>query len=137
MYERIARIRTAWRDRVNPAAWWADLVLAEFAFLAEYGCTLTGSPTAGVYFHFRGNWIAYHCPRRDVSIEYDPESGLIDARVVDLEVPLFMPLDDLIRERHPGAQPPRRVPLDRAAIEENVRWWAAELRSIAPDVLER
>jgi hypothetical protein len=71
-----------------------------------------------------------------VSVGYDPDdTQTIDATVFDPSIPLFTPLDQLILGRHPAASVPRRTPLDRSAAEENVRWWAAGLRSIAPDVL--
>jgi hypothetical protein len=124
------------RSYLEQDGWWATLVLDEFAFLQDLGYKLTGSPTAGVHFHQRGHYISYHGPRVDVSVGYDPDdTQTIDATVFDPSIPLFTPLDQLILGRHPAASVPRRTPLDRSAAEENVRWWAAGLRSIAPDVL--
>jgi hypothetical protein len=126
------------RTYLNADGWWAQLVLDEFAFLDDLGFSLTSSEWAGIHFHQKGHYVAFVGPRRDVSIAYDPDDPArvtIDAHVVDHDPPLFIPLDGLIAQYLPGEQPPSRVPLDRAAVEANVRWWAHGLRRIGADVL--
>ena len=137
MSEELPELVKGWiqRSYLKSCGWWAALVLDEFTFLKDLGYTLTGEPTAGVHFHQKGHYVSYHGVRHDVTIEYDPESEVLQAWVVDVAIPLMTPLDDLILGHDPEVRVPRRTPLDRAAIEENVRWWAAGLREIASDVL--
>lgn len=72
----------------------------------------------------------------DVTIGYDPDDmKTIHAHVVEHDPPKFIPLDGLITERLADTHPPRRQPLDREAVEANIRWWADGLRQIASDVL--
>ena len=123
------------RSYLKADGWWAQLVLDEFSFLDDFGFSLTGSEFSGIHFHQKGHYVAFTGPRCDVSIGYDPESNIIEAYVVKPDPVLFTPLDGLIVDRVPGAEPPRRGQLDRAAVEENVRWWAAGLRQIATEVL--
>jgi hypothetical protein len=124
------------RSYLKRDGWWAQLVLDEFSFLRDLGFTLTGSDWAGVHFHQRGHYVGYTGPRRDLAIGYDPEdTKTIDAHVVEYHPSRFIALDGLIAERLPEAHPPRRQPLDREAVEANVRWWADCLRRIAADVL--
>ena len=118
--------------------WWAALVLAEFSFLDDLGYMSTGSEWAGVHFHHNGHYVAFVGRRRDVVIEYDPDDPArvtIGARVLDHHPPKAISLDVLIAQHLPGEQPPSRVPLDRGAIEANVRWWAKCLGRIAPEIL--
>ena len=124
------------RSYLKRDGWWAQLVLDEFSFLRDLGFSLTGSKWAGIHFHQRGHYVTFIGPRRDVSIGYDPDdTKTIDAHVVEHDPPKFIRLDGLIAQGLPGTQPPRRQPLDREAVETNVRWWADGLRRIAGDVL--
>jgi hypothetical protein len=137
MSKELPELVMGWIERsyLKSDGWWAELVLDQFAFLKDWGYGLTGSPIAGVHFHQKGHYVCYHGVTRDVSIEYDPESEMIQARVVELANDLSTPFDELILRRKPEGRIPRRTPLDRPAIEENVRWWADGLRSIATEVL--
>ena len=114
---------------------WAQPVLDEFAFLLESGFSLTGSEVAGVHFHQNGHFVWFVGPDRDVAVDYDPETNSVAADVVEHDPPRFTSLDELITRHVPGAVVPRRQPLDRPAIEETVRWWAAGLRRISTDSL--
>jgi len=124
------------RSYLKRDGWWAQLVLDEFDFLRGLGFSLTGSDMAGVQFHQKGHFVCFQRSDRDVVVEYDPETDTIGAVVIEHGGPRFIPLDDLILLHIPGAQRlPARSPLDRATIEENVRWWAAGLQQVASDVL--
>ena len=123
------------RTYLKRDGWWAQLVLDEFSFLDDLGFTLTGSEWAGIHFHQKGHYIAFTGPRRDVAIGYDPEAKTIDADLVEHDPQRWIPLDGLILQHMPDGQSPPREPLDRQAVEANVRWWAAGLRRLAPEVL--
>lgn len=126
------------RSYLKRDGWWAQLVLDEFAFLDDLGFSMSGSDWAGIHFHQKGHYVAFVGPRRDVAVEYDPDDPkrvTIGADVVEHDPPRFMPLDGLISQHIAGEQSPSRTPLDRAAIEANVRWWANGLRRIASEVL--
>jgi hypothetical protein len=120
---------------VRHDGWWAQLVLDEFGFLLDRGFSLTSSEMAGVHFHQKGHYVWFDGPTRDVAVDYDPETNTIGADVVEHDGPRFIPLDGLIARFVPDARVPSRSPLDRSAIEENVRWWAAGLKEIASEVL--
>ena len=125
------------RTYLKRDGWWAQLVLDEFDFLLGLGFKLTGSGMAGIHFHQKGHYIWFDGPRRDVAIDYDPELERMGASVVEhrgLEDvgPAFLDLDGLIAQHDPAARRPSRSPFNRAAVEDNVRFWAAGLREIAP-----
>ena len=128
---------TGWvqRSYLKRDGWWAQLVLDEFSFLDDLGFSLTGSEWAGIHFHQKGHYVAFVGPRRDVAIEYDPETNTIGADIVDHDPRRFTPLDQLIAQHIPGEEPPQREPLDRETISATVRWWAGGLRRIAPEIL--
>jgi hypothetical protein len=116
--------------------WWAELALNEFAYLEALDYRRTGSPLGGVDIELNVHTIGYVGPKAMVLIFYDPEGPSIGADLYDYAQEGLRTLDELIVERYPDEpMPARPTPLDRAAIEDNVRWWAAGLRSIAPDVL--
>jgi hypothetical protein len=82
--------------------------------------------------------MAFVGPRRDVAVAYDPDDPkrvTMGADVVEHDPVKFIPLDALIAQHIAGAHPPSSSPLDRAAIEANVRWWADGPRRIASEVL--
>jgi len=126
------------RSYLKRDGWWAQLVLDEFAFLDDLGFSLSANDFAGIHFHQKGHYVAFVGPHRDVVVDYDPDDPkrvTIGADVVEHDPHRFIPLDSLLAQHDPGAQPPSRTPLDRASIEANVRWWADGLRRIAPEVL--
>jgi hypothetical protein len=123
------------RTYLKADGWWAQLVLDEFSFLDDLGFSLTDAEWAGIHFHQKGHYVAFTGPRRDVVIEYDPETKTIGAEIVEHDPSRFISLDGLISDHIPDEKPPPRSPLDRVAVEANVRWWAAGLRRIARDVL--
>jgi hypothetical protein len=123
------------RSYLESNGWWAQLVLDEFSFLDDLGFSLTGSPLAGVHFHQKGHYIRFTGPRRDVTVDYDPESKWIGADIVESYPTMYIPLDGLIAQYLPNAEPPPRRPFDREMVGANVRWWAAGLRQIASNVL--
>lgn len=123
------------RSYLKRDGWWAQLVLDEFDFLRGLGFSLTGSEMSGVHFHQKGHYVCFRRADRDVVIEYDPETETIGAVVIEHRGPRFIPLDDLIRSRILAAHVPPRSPVNRATIEDTVRWWAAGLRQIAAEVL--
>jgi hypothetical protein len=92
------------RSYIKRDGWWAQLVLDEFSFLDDLGFSLTRSESAGIHFHQKGHYIAFAGPQRDVVIDYDPETKTMGASVLEHDPPRFIPLDDLIVARQPGAQ---------------------------------
>lgn len=126
------------RSYLKEYRWWLQLITDEFAFLAPLGYSLPRSDVAGVKFHQKGNYVWFHGPGRDVVIEYDPESSFLDAVLWEedgSDAGRFIPLDAVLLAVPPAVQPPSRVPLDRPAIEANVRWWANGLRAAAQSLL--
>ena len=126
------------RSYLERDGWWAQLVLDEFAFLDELGFSLVASSWAGVHFHQKGHYVGFVGPRRDIAVDYDPDDPkrvTIGASLVEHDPPRFVSLDEVLAEHIPGVEMPRRKPLDRDAVEANVRWWADGLRQIAPEVL--
>ena len=59
--------------------WWLELVLDEFAFLEGLGYSLPRDDVKGVHFHFRGHYVWFQGPSRDVTIEIDPETSFMKA----------------------------------------------------------
>jgi hypothetical protein len=117
---------------------WLQVVLDEFAFLEAFGYSLPRDELKGVHFHFRGNYVWFQGPSRDVVIEYDPESEFIMANLWEDEASTagrFTSLDQALLATGSAGEPPGRSPLDRAAIEETIRWWANGLRANATDLL--
>jgi hypothetical protein len=110
---------------------WADLVLAECAFLEDLGFSIDD-----ISFHQQGDLITYRREWSTIAFEFFPDAEVIDARAslsggfLSFEGPL-----DLIARLHdPGVRTPARAPLSRSVIEANVRFWADALRT-ADDML--
>jgi hypothetical protein len=105
--------------------YWADLVLAEFAFLEERGGRLDA-----VAFHQKGDYVTYRGPWGRVWIEFAPDNypggrwlyggASLHGRTAEFDGDL----DRLARERQPAVQLPVSAPLDRPTIALNVRFWA-------------
>jgi hypothetical protein len=126
------------RSYLEQDGWWAQLVLDEFAFLDDLGFSLTEEEWVGVHFHQKGHYVCFAGPRGEVVIAFDPDDPrwwAIGADVVTRNPPRRESLDHLISRYLPEARPPAILPLDRPAVEANVRWWADGLRRIASDVL--
>jgi hypothetical protein len=130
------RLNALVRDEVErtylPAddGYWADLVLAEFAFLEARSGRLDA-----LAFHQKGDYIRYVGPWGRVTLEFAPDNypggpwiwGSVDLRS---EHGAFRgELDRLVRERHRDTPLPSTSSLDRAAIDANVRAWAETLRA--------
>jgi hypothetical protein len=126
------------RTYVKQDGWWAQLVLDEFAFLADLGFSLAGEAWVGIHFHQRGHYIRFSGQRRDVILEFDPDDPdrwTIGAEVFDHQANAYVTLDELIFRQLPQARMPVRRPVKREVVEANVRWWAEGLRQIASEVL--
>ena len=121
------------RSYLRRDGWWAELVLDTFAFLEPLGYSLTGSDMAGIHFHQKGNYIWFHGPGRDLAVEYDPESRLIDAALWDGAAQTA--LDQAILSLEPNADVPMLKPLDQRAVQATVRWWAGHLERNADELL--
>lgn len=110
-------------------AYWADLVLAEFAFLEG-----RGGQVESFEFSASGDSIAYAGPWGSVVLAFSPGgypsrtwiSGT--ARLRGGGRAFERGLDDLLIARHPADGLPPSGPLTRATIEANVRAWASVLR---------
>jgi hypothetical protein len=126
------------RSYLNDCRWWLDLVLNEFAFLEPLGYSLPQHETKGVHFHQKGNYVWFEGPRRDVVIEYDPESSFIRADLWESDASTpgqFMSLDEAVVATGSAGMWPARSPLDRPTVEATIRWWAKGLRANAANLL--
>jgi hypothetical protein len=105
--------------------YWADLVLAEFAFLEKRGGRLDA-----VAFHQKGDYVSFRGPWGGVWIEFAPDNypggrwlyGA--ARLHGTTAEFDGDLDRLTSERQPTVQLPVSDPLDRPTIALKVRFWA-------------
>jgi hypothetical protein len=126
------------RSYLKEYGWWLELVLDEFSFLEPLGYSLPRNDLKGVKFHQKGSYVWFEGPRRDVVIEYDPESSFIKADLWegDASTPgRFKSLDEALLATGSAGTPPARSPLDRRAVEATIRWWAKGLRDDAANLL--
>jgi len=111
--------------------YWADLVLAECAFLEDLGFSVDK-----ISFHQQGDFITYRRDGSTIVFEFFPDAEVIDARASLSGGFLSFegPLDLIVRLHDPSVRAPARAPVSRSVIEANVRFWAAALRN-ADDML--
>lgn len=106
--------------------YWADRVLAEFAFLEERGGRL-----AEIRFHQNGDYIVYTGPWGTITLELLPDRLSMGARASlrGATSSFEGELDRLSRDRQPLVRMPPTLPFERPTIASNVRHWAELLRS--------
>jgi len=128
--EQLSRLVTnpAARTYLEPDGWWAELVLEDFAFLADFGYAV-----AEVHFHQAGHFIRYDGSKGHFYVSYEPGQG-IEADFYDPSVKRFVPLD-LLLAQHGVATEPIRHPTDREVVAATLLRWANGLKAIAPTVL--
>jgi hypothetical protein len=132
-----ARLDALNQDRVQRSylerdtGYWADLVLADFAFLEERGGQL-----AAIQFHQQGSYLTYVGPWGQVSIEFAPANspdgrwlyGFASLRGGNSA--FDGDLDRLARQYQPDVPLPVSSPLNRATSASNVGFFASLLRSV-------
>lgn len=114
------------RTYLGTDGWWADLLLAEFAFLAEYGVK-PQKPS----FHSTGHSLRFFGERHVLAFHYLSQEGLVFAWLTHRPTDVTAYLEDVIAAYAPGRVPPPFVRSDRGSITGTIGFWASGMGEVA------